>query len=201
MPEPGGAPRRTLLILTGVIVLLGGCVSAKYTTTSPSQPSPTWEHPVRFRIAGVSVVGDRRMGYGDAVIESATFFTAQRISEAAARRYPDLFAESSDALPVRVRLEISHSDSTAWSSLLMACSVTVFGSVLPLPSSARERIACSVEVIDPLYAGSSRGDGRQFDVRMTEWVSLLTPLGLLPVPGQAKGGRLPGRRITRRTRT
>jgi len=115
-------------------VLLSGCASARFTSTQ-TVPKITRQYPVKFCIQkDVQITGPKRRL---AVDQQNTDATLRQITvgldEVAAKRYPSLFSNEPDAIPIRVALDVKISSSIGYSLLLECATLAVMGGILPLP--------------------------------------------------------------------
>jgi len=160
-------------------VLLSGCASARFTSTQ-TVPKITRQYPVKFCIQkDVQITGPKRRL---AVDQQNTDATLRQITvgldEVAAKRYPSLFSNEPDAIPIRVALDVKISSSIGYSLLLECATLAVMGGILPLPVAETYGFSLDVRVQNrPLGNGA-------FTQKFYEWISL-TPSALIPIPGKS----------------
>ena len=105
--------------------------------------------------------------------------------------YPSVFSDHSSALPVELRVCTEHDSTVLPSALVMVLSMTIVGGVLPLPVGESSHIAVDVRIRDS-GGGEVAHEMSAFRRSDVMWVSALTPLGLLPVPGRSDRPRVIG---------
>jgi hypothetical protein len=188
MPRP--------LLLPVIICILAslagaGCASKNYSTTLRPYPHSFAGVQAKFRINHVDAIpplifymsGFTDNAYWAEKVKDAakTDDFQKQLREVLAGKYPDLFSDTPDALPIDVRFTISefHESSTG-SFFLAAVSWGVFGIILPLPITMQYDCAMQIAFPDlPLEQSTL------FRNRLVTWVSFPSPLALIPVPAPA----------------
>lgn len=202
-------PRALPLVVATVggllALVLNGCASTRFTASIGRVEKPNLPIERKFRIVSVEPPAVLRafhspVGYyqewagGDHIVLPLMVpeFSAQhgaRLTEQLVRtsveRYPDLFSTSSKALPLAVRItEVDKSDYSAWLTGAVLLTAGVVGGVLPSPTVVRSSsFQVRVSHADP----DLDLRGVPIDVERTDvgWVSGLSPLGLIPIPGRS----------------
>ncbi len=188
MPGPFMLP----LIISILASLAGaGCASKNYSTTLRPSPHSFDGVQAKFHIDHVDALPQLifyMSGFTDneywakKVTDAAkTGDFPQQLREVTAGKYPNLFADTPDALPIDVRFTISefHETSTG-SSFLAAVSWGIFGIILPLPIVMQYDCAIQIHFPDLPMEQST-----VFRNRLVTWVSFPSPLALIPVPAPA----------------
>jgi hypothetical protein len=188
MPRPSLLP----VIICILACLAGaGCASKNYSTSLRPYPHSFDGVQAKFRINHVDTIPPRifyMSGFTDneywaeKVTDGAKADEfQQQLREVLAGKYPGLFSDTPDALPIDVRFTVSefHKTSTG-SSFLAAVSWGIFGIILPLPIVMQ--YDCAIQITFPDIAMEQ---STLFRNRLFTWVSFPSPLALIPVPAPA----------------
>ena len=146
------------------VLVLAGCSAVRFSSTLP--PSP--EEPPEF--------GSTKFGIAaiDGAIDRETFM------QVATERYPDLFSEDWTAVPITVDVQETRTQSAGWAALV---TILTLGT-LPCPQTDRGDYVVTTAVTDE--EGARVCDTNVNFVREdVSWTTLFTPLGLIPVCGEA----------------
>lgn len=187
------------LFLLSALVFSSGCISARYTTNihPPADPASILKG-YRFDIVDVAYTREGSKMAGSAPMDirpegisnaaaAAGVWNSERwrkeLMKTAVKRYPTIFSYASDAYPLSVAIHMKARTSIPLSITLEVVTLTIFGGFLPLPM----REVCDVHVAPALLLD----DGAElipvstvgFQRRDAGWVSVFTPLALIPVPG------------------
>lgn len=172
-------------------IVVAGCASKNYSTSLRPHPHAFETIEAKFRINHVDIIPQSifyMSGFTDNDYWASKVQNAARtddfpklLRELTSEKYPGLFSDTPEALPVDVRFTISkfHETSTG-SSFLAAVSWGIFGIILPLPIVMQYDCAVQISFPDPLEAQST-----VFRNRLVTWVSFPSPLALIPLPAPA----------------
>jgi hypothetical protein len=161
------------------VMVMAGCASQRVASTMKITGDSGLElGRARFYIVDYADVFD---GGSPPVTEEKHRLTAQRLQERAKVLYPRVFTDDWAALPVSVKAKIKH-DSSGLQRAAIIGGFTL--GLFPIPGTS----VTSHEVITSVR--DARGDNMadtqvNFDTEFGMWVTLLTPLGSLPVPGES----------------
>jgi len=191
----GSSLRLIFVVLVG-LVCASGCCSTRFTTTISKIEDAANKFPVRFRIESarppkpikmmMSTTGyawGEQVGFGPPMPQTAEEFTDKLII-VATDRYPNIFSTSTDALPLKIKIDARHSDTFIGALALELGTLAIMGGILPLPFSATSDFTVRTSIMD-----ANRQTLKEDTVRFTRkdgtWLSVLTPFGLCPVPGKS----------------
>jgi hypothetical protein len=110
-----------------------------------------------------------------------------KISQLAVQRYPELFRDTPEAIPIDVLITAKNSTSFFSSSLLMVGSLGIIGAVLPLPTSGTSEFAVKIDIPDTATSKVAyrRKDEVSFVRKDVTWTTYYSPLGLISIPGES----------------
>lgn len=161
-------------------LFLAACGSYRVTSTlKPSGNTNLSLGQAHFSLARFSVTHDKD---DIGAQNSAKFLTPAFLNDRAKALYPNLFTDEWTALPVLATTEIrSGGDAgvilSVFASILTAC-------VIPIPFTTATDFSVSTDVRDA--RGDSLAAGSvPFQYKQITWVTLVGPLGCIPVPGEA----------------
>ncbi len=178
-----------------LLLLLCGCTSVRFTTDIHKQ-SLKMELPVRFRIERLSYAPLPKQDMREQCLWAEGFLwlnvnsvpivadnAEERVRNMARKtavaRYPELFSEKSDSIPLDIAVRIDRT-SKLWSTYL---SIIPPLSLIPIPTSDRVIFNVSASVIE---SGQGEALGRSvFTRRDVAWWTISSPLGLIPIPGKS----------------
>ncbi len=192
-----------------VLGLTGGCASTRFTTTIQRVPDADKAIPVKVRIAKVippppfnrwSLATTTGGAYAPGTLdanttgEGASSFLApdvfqKNVSETAVQRYPEVFTLLEDGLPIGVRVDARHGHCGFGPlfPVLEICTLCVAYGIVGGPFIGASEF--KVTVVD---ARGNAGPVVAFRRKDVTWMTVLTPLGLLPVPGHSDADRVSG---------
>ncbi|HHO76820.1 MAG TPA: hypothetical protein ENN05_10395 [Deltaproteobacteria bacterium] len=162
-----------------ICMFMSGCASSRLASTlKPSGDTQLKLGQARFCIISYTDVYDKAIPETN---NSQYRLTAGKLQDRARKLYPELFADDWAALPVMIKAEIKN-DSSSMERAGMFTGLT-FG-LIPFHGKATQSYKITTDVRDAL--GESMADKSvSFDVEIGTWVSIVGPLGCIPVPGQA----------------
>jgi hypothetical protein len=163
-----------LLLLLCCLALLAGCGSSRYTSSlKPSGNAALTLGDARFHLADIELkeVGDKKalQGWLDHI--------RQPLPKRALELYPQVFSTDWTAVPLTVQATVASEEN------MIGAMLTGFtGGIIPFPSSMTRSFIVNTAVVD------ARGDKMpvsqvSFQRKDVLWVSVLGPLGCLPVFG------------------
>lgn len=179
------------MLLCATVLLCGGCLSARMTTDLMPQSDPALTSAAgKFHIAGVKFTAP---GVADNIIMTRERELLPLLQRECAARYPGLFAEQSTAsIPLGVQVHVAtdmHSGKTVgW----MLGTLMMAGLIFPCPGQVEEAISVSAEVWNGGENMRGVPAGTAFHTDYHSWVTLLTPLGLIPIPGKSDVPKMSG---------
>lgn len=166
--------RNALLLICGF--LLAGCGSARFTSTlKPSGDPALTLHEQQFRMAEYSLVFDKEsdsthMWYP---------FKSDVVRQRARTLYPNIFVDDWYAVPVIASAK-GHFEAFGMAGPLLTA---LTGGIIPFPDSETADFRVSVAIVDE-QGNKLAIPEVSFQRKNTMWVSILGPLGCLPVPGE-----------------
>lgn len=165
--------RKTILLVV-VALFFGGCGSARYASTlkPTNDPKRTLGEPYRI----VSVKVDRQGG----VAAGWHGLTPDAVAAEAKRRYPAIFVDRFDAVPVVADVKGVFHDQSFVGALLTGFTL----GVIPFPSTQRSDLSVSVELLDE-RGERKRSEPVRFVREDSLWMSIVGPLGCIPIPGDS----------------
>jgi hypothetical protein len=177
-----------LLCVVGPL-LVSGCMSARVTTDLKPETNAELKSPAgRFYVAGL------KYKYADAnpqiPIDQKTMDDAERrllplVNKECASRYPALFVNgaASGSIPLGVEVHCTTTQHTGKTVAWMLCTLDICGLILPCPGGVDE----DFDVRAGVWNGRDglRGVPLQKNFRREDhfWVSVMTPLALIHMPG------------------
>lgn len=104
------------------------------------------------------------------------------LRKTAKERYPQLFDD--EGVPLKLQMKMDVKDSRTRSLILSFGTLLIFGGLLPLPISAEVNYTVNPVIADSRYREFKldQADGK---LRTSSWMTVYTPLGLIPYPGEA----------------
>lgn len=166
--------------LTAVMtcLLMGGCASTRLASDLKISGDTGLElGQARFCIVGYADVHDKEV---PPAMEKYRL-TARQLQERAKVLYPAVFTDDWTALPVMVRDEI-RTDSSGMTRAGVGSGLTL--GIIPFAGTTVTSHEVSTTVRDAFGENLVKTDVR-FDTEVGTWVTLFSPLGSLPVPGEA----------------
>ncbi|RJP76813.1 MAG: hypothetical protein C4522_17280 [Desulfobacteraceae bacterium] len=160
-----------------ICMFMSGCASQRVASTL----KPGGETQLKLGQARFSIISYTDV-YEEPIPGMEEYrLTTRQLQERAQVLYPELFSDDWTALPIMVKAEIKH-DSSGLNRAAMLSAFTV--GIIPFPGTAVTSHKVTTDVRDAL-GESMANKNVNFDVEFATWVSLLSPFGSLPVPGQA----------------
>lgn len=166
----------TLIFL---LTFLSGCGSMRMASSlRPSGETSLALGKARFSLISYKGVYDRNDLSAKAWMDQITpDFLAQR----ARILYPNIFTDEWTALPVMVKADGTYHET----SMKISVFFTVLtAGVIPFPGKMSMDLSVSSDVRDALGESLITKD-TTFEVEQVIWMSLIGPLGAIPIPGQA----------------
>ena len=180
--------------------LLTGCCSTRFTSTIQKTDVSGAKKNVYFKIVkaqppkpcGVPTgygylndSGDMKQGFCTGAISEDDF--RRRISKVAVQRYPELFCEASDAIPIEVIVTGKYSSTAGQSLLLEIGTLGIFYGILPLPMSETSDFTVATDIPDTSTQGVTyrQKEPVSFVRKDVSWTTFPFPLGLISIPGES----------------
>jgi len=163
----------SILLLIILSLLVGGCGSARYSSTLKPSNDPTRAVGERYRIVGVDLKQNGTPASLHGLSEGG-------IQERARRLYPAIFSEGYDSIPLFVHVRGDFHEYSMTGAFLTALTA----GVIPFPSTQQADLSVSVSLFDE-KGEKLRGAPVAFTREDSIWVTLFGPLGCIPVPGQS----------------
>jgi hypothetical protein len=163
-----------------VCLLISGCASQRIASTlKPSGGDTGLElGQARFCIVGYTDVHDKEV----APAMEKYRLNARQLQERAKVLYPRLFNDDLTALPIMVRDVIRTDTSGMDRAAILGAGLTL--GTIPFVGTAVTSHEVAMDVRNAL--GDNLVDSKvNFDTEFAMWTTVLTPLGSLPVPGEA----------------
>ncbi|MBE9537087.1 MAG: hypothetical protein IMF07_07890, partial [Proteobacteria bacterium] len=174
-------------LLWGLITapLLTGCTSARFTSTIKNQDFKNTE-AVKFNIEAVSLdyEGPFVVFYG---AQYKKKLTGKLLMKEAEKAYPELFAAKGNIIPVELKIRIKRSDRPSFFKYLL---FSLYG-IIPSTFSVKEDIKLDVKIRDESNELLLRKTS-DLSLEATRWMTMFTPLGLIPIPGESDIPKLTG---------
>jgi hypothetical protein len=180
--------------------LLTGCCSTRFTTTIHKTEISDLKGKAVFKIVKASPPPHHYMsvtptGYvldnkydiinlGFARINIAEEAFRKRLFQVALKRYPELFRDSPDAIPIDVCVMGENSSSIGPSITAEILTLTILGGIFPLPFSGTSDFNVRTELHEMVIPGTR--NPVRFVRKDVVWITCLTPLGLIPIPGESE---------------
>lgn len=163
--------QRRLLLVSLCLMGLTGCLSMRTTSTLEADPrAAATLAGLRFRIASVEAEGATAQGAG----------SVEKLQSTLQQHYPDLFNDDVDAIPLTLRLKSTPDESIGAAFFILLAT----GTTVPFPSHDGFRLELEVT---PGSAGGALMPAAtiSYTRRDHSWLSILSPLGLIPMPGRS----------------
>lgn len=178
------------LLCVAANLFAGGCASVRVKTDLlPTADSELTSDAGKFYIAGLSYACDD--GYENAM-QSAMDVAYEKnllrlLRKECPNRYPLLFSEDENSsIPLFVTFEEEFKQSTFKTVAWMVGTLTIVPMILPAPFSDADR---NITVSAGLWNGTdSKGSATvrsEFHRKQILWGTVLTPLALIPIPGES----------------
>lgn len=188
--------KNLICLLVGTLLL--GCVSRRFTTdmNRSIQRKPC---PFRFNISELYYMPPKEKdffwGYPSSFVTEGYFFQILNnkacikastedirkiLQEKAEQRYPDLFSNAVDALPLHIRCKVQRSSSWLVSYLLQPLTL----GQIPLPFSEEAHFRIQVYLQGESVTNQHEIGEIRFSRRDFGWMSLFSPIGLTKIPGE-----------------
>ncbi len=165
-------------ILILMVMFLSGCGSMRLASTL--KPSGETNLPIgnaRFSIINYTGVYDKN---DPATKIWVDMITQDFLSQRAKTLYPGIFTDEWTALPVMVKAEGVYHDGLT----TMTIMAILTAGMIPFPGKTWMDFSVSSDVRTALGESLINRD-RKFEVEQAMWMSIIGPLGCIPVPGQA----------------
>ncbi len=162
-----------------VVMALSGCASVRYSSTlKPSGDKELSFGAARFSLVDFNVAYDKK----DLAAEARMKGIDQSLIAARAKTlYPNLFSDDWTGLPLMVRADLVHDDT----SVMVASFLTALSAgIIPFPGATKLSFTIATNVRDALGESLTDKD-MKFVLEEGVWASIVGPLGCIPVPGQA----------------
>jgi len=190
-------------------VCMTGCASYKYNATVPRAISLESFAPVQFRVAEVdglmseqergmisSVIamrnrqanswmnagGQKTLINADHLIPEIEKGKADLLNETLIKRYPTLFSAGKNAIPVRIQMKQEMENSVASTMLIGLCTL----GLLPAPLKITTDISVETVILLSAERSALRLPDRKAQLKITGWMTVYSPLGLIPFPGEGE---------------
>ncbi|TES88543.1 MAG: hypothetical protein E3J94_07835 [Desulfobacteraceae bacterium] len=179
---------KRIISLLGIlpwILLCNSCMSVRYVSTIKPPAEMRYHSGVRFNIV------KSNFSYGKPAVR---FQLNQRLApnmlmETAKELYPDLFSREHAALPVKIRGHIKFSRNLLLLIALEVATLAIVYGVFPGPMFETYSFSLQTQVEDQFSGTIFASAFDEFKTKTVGWISLLTPLGLLPIPGKTEEPR------------
>ena len=164
------------LIIAGSVLVLSGCMSARGTSTLKEVPDAAQRLAgLQFRVAAVDEAGCNTPG------------CVQGLQETMSKGYPRLFSDDLEAIPLVVRLK-TETDNNG-----VGAFIGGFFTLATLPVPSYTGFAKEVGVTPWSGAGAVLPEAViRYTRRDHIWVTVFTPLALIPLPGRSDMDRATG---------
>lgn len=159
------------MAVAGSVLLLSGCISQRGITTLQETPNAAATlSGLHFRIAAVEQKQGSYAGAGGSV---------QGLQEMLKKGYPQLFTDELDAIPLSVRFQ-SATDQQIVGAVVTGLTL----GIIPLPAHSGFRM--EVGVTPWSESGAALPESSISYIRRDHgWMTIFTPLGLIPIPGRS----------------
>ncbi len=163
---------------------LSSCTAERYRSSLRKPMVPVLPEGTRYRIAKF---WDKRWDrWGESSHGKRLHLRAydpEKLTKAAAERYPGVFSTGQNAFPIEIALE-SNSTYSKCSEIMFDIVLCGSLSILPAYRSRETKwiVTCTVAGDDGI---GQRSFSDSFSVRQADWATILSPLGLLHVHGRA----------------
>ncbi len=174
-----GLSQRIVIYLT--LSLCSGCATftTKSTTTVHFQEEACKFIPTRVRIVEATPLF---------ATKTTPSQFAKVLMDVGMRRYPTVFADTSNAVPVEVAIGEKASSSARLFLSVSLPTLFVVGGVIPFPIWKTSDFNVSVRL--PSVRGTQPAIvTKTLTTEEATWASCFTPLGWIPIPGRSDGAR------------
>lgn len=171
------------LAVAGSALLLAGCMSARGTSTLKEVPDAAQRlSGLQFRVTAVEEAGCNTPG------------CVQGLQETMSKGYPELFSDDLEAIPLLVRLKTDDDSNGA------GAFIGGFFTLGTIPVPVYSGFAKEVGVTPWSGAGAVLPESViRYTRRDHFWMTIFTPLGLIPMPGRSDMDRDTGTLLTANT--
>ena len=161
------------------VMVVSGCASVRYSSTlKPSGNKALSFGQTRFSLIDFSTAYDKK----DLAAEARMKGIDQSLIAARAKiLYPDLFTDDWTGLPLMVRADLVHEDTSV---MVAAFLSALTAGIIPFPGATKLNFTVATNVRDALGEILTVKD-EKFVLEEGVWASLIGPLGCIPIPGQA----------------
>ncbi|MBE9536571.1 MAG: hypothetical protein IMF07_05265 [Proteobacteria bacterium] len=174
-------------LLLGLLLapLIGGCGSSRFTSTIKNQDFQTAKE-VKFNIKNIKVtIAGGEDGFVEQQYKQA--LSRRRIMREAKKAYPGHFATEGDAVAIDLEIKIDSSDN--FSKQLKMSGATLF--TIPIIGTLKNEVELNVKIQGQRNNLLLRKSSK-FRQETTNWFTVFTPLGLIPIPGKSDIPKLTG---------
>jgi hypothetical protein len=181
-----------LFFCVAACLMGSGCMSSRVTTDLKPGKDPSLTAPGgTFYIANVKLVSSTpQMAQSYGKLEPRLLKLLRKESM---ERYPSLFvSDSTYALPLGVEVEITTTMHNLKTVVWMYGTLLICGTILPAPGDTDEDLTVNT------YVWSGRSDSYSATIQQNfrrenhTWVTLLTPIALIPIPGETDFPKVSG---------
>jgi len=193
-------PCSLFIILCFCGFMVTGCCSTRFTTTIHKTEISDLKGKAFFKIVKASPPPHHYMSgtpTGYVLINNNGDFVAlqgrdniseedfrYKLFQVALKRYPELFRDSPDAIPIDVCVMGENSSSIVPSLTAELLTLTILGGVFPLPCSGTSDFNVRTELHGMVTPGPR--NLVHFVRKDVMWITVFTPLGLIPIPGESE---------------
>jgi hypothetical protein len=162
-----------------VVLILSGCGSVRYSSTlQPSGDKELRFGQARFSLIDFSTVYDKKNLGAETRMKN---IDQDLVVTRAKTLYPNLFTDDWTGLPLMVKTDVVYDDTSSVTSAVLS-ALTV--GIIPFPGVTKLSFTVATNARDALGDSLTDKDVK-FVLEEGLWVSLLSPLGCIPVPGRA----------------
>lgn len=179
-----------MLLCVATTLLASGCASVRVKTDLMPEADASLQSPAgRFHIAGLqySVDGVASGSASALPIDAAYEKRLSRlVREECPSRYPLLFTkDQADSIPLWIEVEDSITSKDGKTIAWILCTATIVGTVFPVPMEIDRDLEIAVGSWDGRDGIANVPTRKGFQRAQHIWGSLLTPLGLISIPGES----------------
>ncbi len=158
-----------IIFIIALTSLLTGCTSRRYYCSTGRQSKYTFQKKFKF----IEIQLDKGVIFQN----TTTSFNPELFTLVANLRYPQLFSNSLNSIPVRINIKNDTSDATFFTLINL-----VFGlGVIPVYYQSQSDLNCDFVILDK-WGEQMISDKKSFTAGIVRWTSFFSPLGLIPVP-------------------